>query len=83
VERKGERGTNDRDPPSGGSRVVLHAVVDAVGEEDTEGDASLERTGNDTSEVGRGSLGLIDRDETGESADTVTGEDSAPDELTV
>jgi hypothetical protein len=61
----------------------VHALVDAVGEEDAERDAALERTGDDAAPLGRGSLGLEDGNETGERADTVAGEDTAGDELAV
>lgn len=71
------------DPPRSGSAVAVHAVVDAVGKEDTESDASLEGTGDNGSEVGRGCLSLVDRDQTGQSSNSVTGKNSATDELPV
>jgi hypothetical protein len=61
----------------------VHALVDAVGEEDAERDAALERAGDDAAPLGRGRLGLEDGNETGERADTVAGEDTAGDELAV
>ena len=71
------------DSPRDGSGVVLHSGVGSVGEEDTEGDASLEGSGDESSEVGRGGLGLVHGHESRESSDSVSGEDSSSDDLTV
>jgi len=48
-----------------------------------ESDASLERSGNDSSKVRRRSFGLVDGDETRESSNSVSGKDTSSDDLTV
>lgn len=73
----------DGDSPGDGTGVVLHPVVGSIAEEDTEGNTSLEGSGDESSKVGRGGLSLVDWDESREGSDSVPGEDTSSDDLSV
>lgn len=78
-----DNGETDWESPRNVTGVVRHTEGRAVDEEDTEGDAHLERTGDQTSEGGRSGFRLENGDKTRGSTDTETGKESTDTDLTV